>query len=156
VTTEPSSDAALAGQRRLRVLLVEDNDIVRMLAVKMLEADGHEVVAAASAEEALRLEPAASMDLVITDIVLPGLNGYELLDRLLELRTGFGAIVTSGHAEPTTLPPIRGARVCFLAKPYLQDDLRYAIGRVSSPLSGPALETPGASGDAPLPPPMQR
>jgi two-component system cell cycle sensor histidine kinase/response regulator CckA len=146
----------LAGQRQLRVLLVEDNDIVRMLAVKMLEADGHEVVAAASAEEALALEPAASMDLVITDIVLPGLNGYELLDRLLEQRTGFGAIVTSGHAEPATLPPIRGARVCFLPKPYLQDDLRYAIGRVSSPLRGPALETPGASGDAPLPPPTQR
>jgi CheY-like chemotaxis protein len=104
-----------------RVLLVEDNDLVRRLATAALEREGHLVVAAADGEEALRFlsETPLPFDLLVTDLVMPVMNGYELAARILELSGPLPVLFTSGYADAATLPPVPAASaVAFLAKPY--------------------------------------
>jgi CheY-like chemotaxis protein len=78
---EPAADApARAGAvqvRPLRVLLTEDNPVNRLLAVKLLEKDGHHVTTAVDGREALDRLASASFDVVLMDVQMPELNGFE-------------------------------------------------------------------------------
>jgi PAS domain S-box-containing protein len=102
------------------VLLVEDEDIVRSLARRILHGSGYEVIEAGSGEEALRLARGhdGHIDLLLTDVVMPGMNGRELADRLTELRPGTRVVYMSGYTEDVVLQRgISGDRA-FLAKPF--------------------------------------
>ena len=81
------------------VLLVEDDDAVRDVIVRYLRAHGFDVVAAASAEEALDIDPPRAFDIVVTDVVLPGLDGFamaaEIVRRTPQVRVHF----ISGHFD---------------------------------------------------------
>jgi PAS domain S-box-containing protein len=78
---EPAADApARAGAvtvRPLRVLLTEDNPVNRLLAVKLLEKDGHHVTTAVDGREALERLAGAAFDVVLMDVQMPELNGFE-------------------------------------------------------------------------------
>jgi PAS domain S-box-containing protein len=83
------------------ILLVEDEEAVRRLALRLLTARGYRVTAASSGAEALRLwdEAATPFDLVVTDMVMPGgVSGRDLVARLAALRPGLKAIFMSGYA----------------------------------------------------------
>ncbi len=67
-----------------RILLVDDDEKLCMLARRMLEKNGYEVVAAGNGEEALRLAESNVPDLIISDLMMPGIDGYELIRRLRE------------------------------------------------------------------------
>src|SRR5206468_11255541 len=82
----PQATRALGGSET--VLLVEDDEMVRVLTQRMLAARGHTVLVASRGDEALRLLEAhgGAMDLLITDVVMPGMSGRELATRVLALR----------------------------------------------------------------------
>ena len=105
------------------LLLVEDDDAVRGLLVSELRAAGSDVRAAASAEEAweLRAEP---VDLLGTDVVMPGLRGPELAARLRENRPDLRVLFVSGYQDPdrTRLPTL-DLRTQFLQKPFQPAEL---------------------------------
>jgi len=96
---EPSRPSVQGGSET--ILIVEDEDLVRALAVRVLKAEGYRCQEARNAEEAIRLleQEKISIDLVITDVVMPGMSGGGLGDRLERLRPGVPILFTSGYTD---------------------------------------------------------
>lgn len=103
------------------VLLVEDEDAVRDTIRTILQRHGYTVISARNAEEALRTfsQQQAAVDLVITNIIMPGMRGVELARRLHELRPKTRVLYISGYAD-TAAGTIPGPR---LQKPFTPDAL---------------------------------
>ncbi len=103
-----------------RILFVEDEDAVRIVAAKLLRARGYDVIEAASGEEALALakENAGTIDLMISDVVMPGMQGPDLLKAAKAYLAGASVMFISGYAEAEFSNLLEGeANITFLAKP---------------------------------------
>ncbi|MFG1290078.1 hybrid sensor histidine kinase/response regulator [Xanthobacter versatilis] len=129
---EPEPKVAdLTGQGR--VLLVEDEDAVRAFASRALANRGYEVLAAASGVEALELfESSGKVDIVISDVVMPEMDGPTLLRELRARDPALKVIFISGYAEEAfarNLPP--SERFSFLPKPF---SLKQLVAAVSETL----------------------
>jgi PAS domain S-box-containing protein len=101
------------------VLLVEDEPLVRRSTRKLLESLGYRVLEACSGEEALALDRTVGFDLLISDVVMPGMKGPELARRLQALRPGLPVLFISGYAASVIGPhetPREGLRL--LQKPF--------------------------------------
>jgi CheY-like chemotaxis protein len=134
--TEPVADAPAAADIapsspiEARILLVEDDDLIRTQVERQLCALGHAVTAAADGVEALSLiAKSAEFDLLLTDVVMPnGISGHELADRAKALNPAMRILLTSGHSEDAIL---RGADKqaghAFLSKPYRRAELERKI-----------------------------
>ena len=103
---------------RLRVLIVEDDSLVRMLAVEMAEAAGFSALEAADADEAIRfLQAHPDVQVVLTDIDMPGsMDGLELAQAIRHRWPPIQVVVTSGKMRPA--PDELPERSHFLPKPY--------------------------------------
>lgn len=127
--------AARGAAAAATVLVVEDDDEVRGLVVGTLRKAGYRVNAAATAEQALRCfeVPGFRVDLVLTDVVLPGIGGLELADALERLRPGGRIAFMSGHSDELA-NDAPGRR--FLPKPFaphhLLDFVRGCLAGVRS------------------------
>jgi PAS domain S-box-containing protein len=112
------------------VLLVEDEEAVRSLARRGLESYGYRVLAApggAAALELARKHP-GNIDVVVSDVVMPGMSGPQLVDALRRYRPRVSVVYISGYAEDALgqqSPAARGAT--FLAKPFTAEDLAGAV-----------------------------
>jgi len=115
---------------RLRVLLVEDETLVRMTTAEMLADLGHEVLEAATAEEALDQLDGA-VDLVITDIGLPGTDGLTLAATARQRAPALPVIVATGQ-----LPPRDTNGFVWLAKPYNDQTLQAALAEATETQPG--------------------
>ena len=111
--------------RSLRVLLVDDDILVSMGAADMLLDLGHSVTEAQSGPHALKLlETDAPFDIVVTDYAMPGMNGFELAQRIKERNPKLPIILATGYAE---LPADRSIEFGHLSKPYTSKDLAGAL-----------------------------
>jgi two-component system, cell cycle sensor histidine kinase and response regulator CckA len=112
------------------ILLVEDNQSVRELARKVLENGGYRVAAARlpAAALALAANAALAIDLLVTDMVMPGMNGRELSERICALRPGAKVLLVSGYIDNAFLPADGlGAGTAFLQKPFTPHGLLRAV-----------------------------
>ena len=112
-----------------RILVVDDEEIVRELTVQVLERAGYDVVAVESPERALELVDRESVDLVVSDVVMPKLSGVELLDEIRVRRPELPVILmTGGSPEPerTTRALQLGANG-IVYKPFSHAELRGAV-----------------------------
>ncbi|MGM0560412.1 MAG: ATP-binding protein [Pseudomonadota bacterium] len=117
-----------------KLLIVEDDELLRGYAESQLENLGHQVVAVSNGDSALaELEAAKDFDLLFTDIVMPGnMDGRQLAARARELESGLKVLFTSGYAEEKiaqeeeNLPPGTG----ILHKPYRRSELAQKIGKL--------------------------
>jgi two-component system cell cycle sensor histidine kinase/response regulator CckA len=103
-----------------RILFVEDEDAVRRVAARLLRARGYEVIEAADGEEALAIAEAnaGSIDLMISDVIMPGLDGPHLLRAARPFLGDAPVMFISGYAEAEFSKVLEGERgVSFLAKP---------------------------------------
>jgi CheY-like chemotaxis protein len=123
--------------------LVEDDPAVRLLARLVLELHGYAVLETADAEEALAVagRHGGRIDLLVTDVGLPGIGGLELADRLCGLRRGLPVLYTTGGGEQIlagrTLPP--GA--ALLAKPFVPAVLARSVRQtIAASRGGPEEE----------------
>jgi CheY-like chemotaxis protein len=116
-----------------RVLLVEDDASVGEMVEAMLTELGHEVVRAAAAAPALEiLRRRQPIDLMITDLIMPGgTNGVELAQLAVELRPGLPVVLTSGYTGET-LGAATQAPWPLLTKPYLAETLAAVIETVTA------------------------
>lgn len=115
------------------VLLVEDSDVVRFYAVEILKAGGYEVLVAGNGEEALRIaaEHPRPTDLLVTDLVMPGLNGKELADRLRATWPGLKVLFVSGYPEEASgKKRLVEDGSHFLGKPFKPNDLLGTVRKI--------------------------
>ncbi len=112
--------------QQLCVLVVEDNDLVRMLTVEVLEEIGYQVLQAEDAEEALPiLQGDTAIDLLLTDVGLPGMNGEELAAAARQARPELPILFATGFAEIVHIDGSELAtRMSMIAKPFSIDALR--------------------------------
>ncbi|MDZ4373531.1 MAG: ATP-binding protein, partial [Phenylobacterium sp.] len=126
----PARDLSGAG----RILFVEDEDAVRGVAAKLLRARGYEVIEAASGEEALEIAQAhaGTIDLMISDVVMPGMQGPDLLKQARPYLGSAPVMFISGYAESEFSDLLEGERnVTFLPKPI---DIKTLAERVKQEL----------------------
>ncbi|HEY6961937.1 MAG TPA: response regulator [Gaiellaceae bacterium] len=111
-----------------RILVIDDEDIIRMLVVEILEAAGHTVVDAASAEQALTLLEDGEFDLVVSDVIMPGLSGLELLEAVNVRRASLPVVLVTGAGTYETLNRAltRGA-AGLVTKPFAHAELQAAV-----------------------------
>lgn len=113
------------------ILLVEDEDAVRIFAAKALENKGYKVLSAASGEAALELFHSTPnpIDLVVSDVVMPQMDGPALARQLRALKPDIKIIFVSGYAEETLRKSIDTPDVAFLPKPFSLKELAAAVKR---------------------------
>jgi CheY-like chemotaxis protein len=126
-------DPGSAKSRALRVLVVEDETLVRQTLVVMLHSLGHQVVAAVDGEEAIDRfrEPPEPIDLVILDLVMPRVTGGQAFHEMQRIRPGVPILLASGYSrvgEAQALLELGAAG--FLQKPFRRQALVEAIEAV--------------------------
>ncbi|MCA0374447.1 MAG: response regulator [Gemmatimonadetes bacterium] len=119
---------ALAG--RETILLTEDEDAVRTVAMATLERRGYRVLAAPDGETAIAISKAfvGQIDLLLTDVVMPGINGRELAERLEALRPGIRVLFMSGYTDDAIL--LQGVSTderTLLPKPFTSVELAQRV-----------------------------
>ena len=135
---ESAAAAPLAEPQELRggsetVLLVEDADPVRALARKSLEACGYTVLDAADGPAALTLSTShhGGIDVLVTDVVMPGMSGRELAERLAPARPHMKVLYTSGYTDDAMVRQgVLTAGVAFLQKPFVPETLARKVREV--------------------------
>ena len=126
---------------RTRVLVVDDEEMMRNLVAAMLPED-YDVTAVDGARPALAAILARPPDLVLLDLNMPGMTGWQLIDRLKDLPSPPPVIAMSGMGtvEPTEMHAVRRFVLGYLAKPFTHEQLTLTCAR--------ALEVAGAGDDA--------
>lgn len=122
-----------------RILLVEDEESVRTFSARALKTTGYEVFEADSGEEALEVldEIDNEIDLIISDVVMPEMDGPQLLAKVRERLPDVKVIFVSGYAEENVRKDIADDRtVEFLPKPYSLDEINTKVKQVLGGLSG--------------------
>ena len=122
--TSPPKDRPLEGTET--ILLVEDEQAVRPLVATALRSYGYNVLEAANAAEALQVveQQESPIDLLLTDVVMPGMNGRELAECLIAEQPSLHILYTSGYPADTIIRHgITHANTAFLEKPYLPHEL---------------------------------
>jgi two-component system cell cycle sensor histidine kinase/response regulator CckA len=128
-----ASAAAMNGAETL--LIVEDQDDVRRMALSILKANGYRLLEAGNADQALGLSAnyRGKIDLLVTDVIMPGLNGRQLADRLVEERPGLKVLYTSGYdADVITLQGSLEPGMEYLPKPFGAAQLSAKVREVLS------------------------
>lgn len=113
---------------RVRILVVEDDWLVRTTVVEMLQLRGHDVCEAGDAAHAIDLLASQGIDLLIADVGLPGMSGIELAARARDIQPELAVIFATGHAHAAGATA--DARTVILGKPYGSDGLAGAIARL--------------------------
>jgi CheY-like chemotaxis protein len=113
------------------VLIVEDSALIRMTIVDMVEEIGLRYAEAGAAQEALGILAAdPDIDVLLTDLGLPGMSGAELIHQAVKLRPGLKIVVASGYSEPVRSEPGNLGEAVYLQKPFTLPQLREALGEV--------------------------
>jgi CheY-like chemotaxis protein len=109
-----------------RILLVDDDELIRAAIPAMLEALGHEVHTAAGGREALEcLAGGLEVDLVILDMKMPDMDGAQTLPRLLALRPGQEVLLATGHSDQDPRALMAGRpNVTMIQKPFTLQEFR--------------------------------
>lgn len=113
------------------ILLVEDEEPVRLFSSRALRDKGYKVLEAASGEEALKIAENERFDLLITDVVMPKIDGPTLNKTLRQSNQGFKTLFISGYAKDTFREDIgKNSKIHFLQKPFTLKDLTIKIKEI--------------------------
>jgi CheY-like chemotaxis protein/anti-sigma regulatory factor (Ser/Thr protein kinase) len=118
--------------RALCILVIDDEPEVRMMLADLLTDDGHHVIEAASGAEGLQhLENQRPVDVVLSDLGMPGMTGWEVARAVKARRADLPVVLITGWGEtPEQRPDDRGSADLVLAKPVTSLSLRSALARV--------------------------
>ena len=130
---EPARTAVRSSGGAETILLVEDDDSVRRFARRALADDGYEVIDTRDPEEAIAVfeRRPDTIDLILTDVVMPRLRGPELVKRLAALRPGIKVIFMSGYTDQYMFErEVLGPKAAFLQKPLTPQSLSSKVREV--------------------------
>jgi two-component system cell cycle sensor histidine kinase/response regulator CckA len=125
----PAHDSGMAYRGSETVLLAEDDDAVRKLTRQLLVSKGYRVLEADNGLTALRVAEghAGAIDLLLTDVIMPRMDGHQLHARLLALRPGVRVVFMSGFSD------VEIGEVPFIAKPFAAIKLLRTIREALAP-----------------------
>jgi signal transduction histidine kinase len=115
------------------VLLAEDDEAIRTLGARVLGSLGYNVLVARTGGEALRIvaEHKGRIDLIATDVVMPEMNGSQLVERVLEARPGIRVLFMSGYTDDEVMRRgVIDGQTAFLQKPFTPDLLAHKVREV--------------------------
>ncbi len=113
-----------------RILIVDDEDTIRFVLQSLVSGMGHETVVAGSAEEGLARLTEAPVSVALIDIILPGINGIELLRRIKQASPDTEVMVMTSHSSlETAIEALRHGAYDYLSKPFELDDVSSALTR---------------------------
>src|SRR5439155_9395452 len=115
------------------VLVVEDDEAVRQLTCTILQGAGYRVVEASDPDNALELlgEPKSQIGLVLTDLVMPGMSGLAMVEKLRQIRPDIKVLYTSGYSDEVIVRHGHlGGGMPFIQKPFGSGDLLRKIREV--------------------------
>ena len=130
------------------ILLVEDESMVREVTRQVLEHAGYEVLESAGAREALRLaaEYRGRIHLLLSDVVMPGMNGFELAHRITRMQPDLTTVFMSGYTEAATLRRAApGLGRTYLQKPFTIDLLLRCVDKAMARNPEGAVQGPDVS-----------
>jgi len=133
VEAPPPAPAPPARSGPIRILLVDDDELIRLSIGPMLTALGHQVHLAEGGLEALeRLRAGLEVDLVILDMNMPGLNGAQTLAKLLEFRPAQTVLMATGYSDESIAPLLEGRPNVFsLRKPFNMKEIEGKLGAIA-------------------------
>ncbi len=133
---QPLPQEQLRRERRQTILVVEDESGVRGIIRYILAREKYQVLVASNGEEAIRLSACyeGAIDLLLTDVVMPGMSGRTVAERLSEIRPGIKIVYMSGYTDDAALRyGVAISEFEFLHKPFTQVELlekvRAALGK---------------------------
>jgi DNA-binding NtrC family response regulator len=115
--------------RNKKVLVIDDEDIVRVSCKRVLETDGYSVSLSSSVMEGIKLMETEGFDLLLTDLIMPGLDGFELLKLVRDKWPSLKIVVMTGYGttEAANKSLELGADD-FIKKPFLPEELLLVAG----------------------------
>ena len=116
-------------ERPVKILLVEDEEDVREVLRKQLQQEGYEVIEAKTGSEALALAKRSSFDVLLADVMIPDVNGIELIQKVGHLDSSPVTIVMTGYGSiEMAVKAIKAGAFDFLQKPFSVELLSATIG----------------------------
>jgi two-component system, cell cycle sensor histidine kinase and response regulator CckA len=147
---EPPEDVAVLGGGE-NVLVVEDQAEVREFVADALRMCGYRAIEASNGDDALSICEREDVSLLLTDVVMPGLNGWELAERLVRLRPGVKVLFMSGHiGDIIVCQEILEKGANFIAKPFSPEQLAIKVRAVLAEADGESLTVLVAEDFAPI------
>jgi len=123
----------MSGAQQQTVLIAEDEAMLRMAAVELLEDVGYKVLEAFDGDRGYEiLQSGAPVDLLISDIKMPGRNGYQLAEAGLAMRPSLRVLLMTGYAQDPLPQAMRSKGVEIIYKPFDFDALVDAASRMLS------------------------
>ena len=135
-----------------RVLIVDDELNIRRVLAAMLKRDGYEVTAAADGEQALAVMARAPVQVVVTDLVMPRLDGLSLLRRVAADYPDVPVIVITAHGTvDSAVAALKAGAFDFITKPFEQDELKKVIAKAARAheIERQNVHGPSAEGEKP-------
>ena len=115
----------------LRILVVDDEELIRALLLELLTSEGYEVTAAVDGEQALELLETERFDLVMTDLIMPGLDGVEVLLHAKRIEADRPVVVMTGQAPIETVARLTESGADdYIAKPFDLEKVKEIVARL--------------------------
>ncbi len=140
----------LASVQASKILVVDDEEIIRVLLTEILIEDGYEVTTAASGEEAVQLLEGGCFDLLISDMVMPGMNGIEVLQAAFQTNPHQATIMITGYPSvDTAVRLVSLGAADYITKPFNVDMIKVTVAKVLAQFkAGRRAGAPDQSGDS--------
>ena len=113
------------------ILIVDDEEGLRKGLSTLLEDEGYGVLATDTAERALEIMEAEHIDLVLTDMRMPGMDGIELLKRIRERHGDVGVIILTGYGQiESYIEAMNFGAIEYVSKPFKVNELKFIVKRI--------------------------
>jgi len=114
----------------VKILIADDEPMMRNLVLKILESEGYQISLASSGDEALEMLKADKFDLLLTDVKMPGMNGFDLLRKVKENWPDMAVIIMTGYGDAFTIKEalLNGADE-YLSKPFKGHEVSLIVER---------------------------
>jgi DNA-binding NtrC family response regulator len=117
------------GETPLNIILIVDDELnMRLVLQAMLKKEGYEVAAASDGLEAMKILKTGPVDVVVTDLKMPNLDGLGLLDRMIREYPSVPVIIITAHGTvATAVDALKKGAFDYISKPFEQEDLKNVI-----------------------------
>lgn len=117
-------------EKASHILVIDDEEVICSLLTDVLTEAGHKVVAVASAEEALEKVKDSAFEVVITDLMMPGMNGIEILRKVKKMNSDISVIIITGYATvETAVEAMKEGAYDYLSKPFNLAEIKITVDR---------------------------